>query len=196
VNFSIVRYPSSCRLHFTFSSCPGGLIVVTFTDPTSAKEVTMSCSEMAYSSYVERSIADETCAILEQDTPQAHCCKMVPQGAAGGGGAAEELIRCSICGDRGIIFPEASFTRVEVGDTVSCFDMGQRGEEGEWNEEECEYYTSLAGPCCGGSIVNTPMVSPTTNEKSPNSGVFGSVPSSLITGGMLITGVSFLWTLN
>jgi len=191
---------------YAFTSCRDGMSVVTFTDPISDTEVTKSCAEIQYDSYASGNITNEMCSTLQQDTTVSQtCCGLF--------GIDFEPIQCSICGgEGGVLFPEATFTRVEVGDTASCAIIGEYGERGYLNEEECQYYTSVATSCCvTPNSDNPPTVSPLTNvttttgnettaisngTATPNSGV-GSVVSPLITTGMLMmSGVSYLLTWN
>jgi hypothetical protein len=106
----------------------------------------MSCYYVRQGSYVDGSIAGETCALVQAEAAKT-CCELNPG-----------FSQCLLCGDGGVAFPDATFTRLEGEDPVSCSFIGTYGEQGYLNATECEYFKSLAGPCC--TQADTPTTGP------------------------------------
>lgn len=111
--------------------CVAPVTEVNFSDPTIG---TMSCYYVRQGSYVDGSIAGETCALVQAEAAKT-CCELNPG-----------FSQCLLCGDGGVAFPDATFTRLEGEDPVSCSFIGTYGEQGYLNATECEYFKSLAGP--------------------------------------------------
>jgi hypothetical protein len=107
--------------------------VVAFTDPTLG---TLTCYDVLYGSYVDGSIANETCSLV-QELAAKSCCV-----------AAGPYPECLICGDGGIAFPDGTFF------DVPCDLLGEYAEAGYLNETGCATISSMVGPsCCLGSII-------------------------------------------
>jgi hypothetical protein len=116
------------------------------TDPTIG---TLTCYDVGYGSYVDGSIANETCSLVQELVAET-CC--VPQGP---------YSSCSICGDDGdknnnhiggIVFPyETILVNEGAGEyPLLCGSLGYIAEAGYLDETFCAYFSSMAaGPCCG-----------------------------------------------
>jgi hypothetical protein len=111
--------------------------VVAFTDPTLG---TLTCYDVLYGSYVDGSIANETCSLVQELAAETCCVASGPYS------------ECLICGDGGIVLPDATF--FDEGYPIPCDYLGYVAEGGYLNETVCAYITPLVGPsCCAASII-------------------------------------------
>ena len=159
-------------------------VVITFSDPTMDP---MSCYQIRHAAYVTGSIADEICQLVQEEA-QATCCSSDSNTPLVG------YSECAVCVDGGIAFPDANITRPQGGgDNVSCSFVGEYASKGYLDANQCDYFKSIAGPCCAASNqtavpVEEATVAPTSPASSP--------AFSIVAAGLMLTGASFMAVLN
>jgi len=176
---------SSCSI------CPGGVsmsrsneLVITFSNPTIEP---MTCYQIFLGSYMYGTIVDETCQLI-QDEARERCCLWTNTTPMGG----LETSQCSVCSEGGgVAFPDVNITRSVGGENVSCSFVGEYAEKGYFDETECDYFKSIAGPCC--AVPNSTGVPEDGATVAPNSPAAISVWTA---GMMLLTSASFALALN
>jgi hypothetical protein len=163
-------------VHF-FSMIPA---VITFSDPAIDS---MSCYQILFAAYVTGSIADETCQLVQEEVRET-CCSW------NNSTPVVEYRKCAVCGDGGIAFQDANITRPQgEGDNVSCSFVGEYASKGYFDANQCEYFKSIAGPCCAASNQTSVPVEGTTVASTSTT----TTPDFLtLTRGLMLMGASFM----
>jgi hypothetical protein len=119
--------------------------VVALVDPITGN---LSCSDIAYGVYAIGSIPPYACSLI-QLVASYLCCEPLD-------GYGE----CLVCGEGGIAFPDETIF-LEGGYPLPCDVLGFVTETGNYNETECAFYSSLAGPtCCAAATSVIPSAAP------------------------------------